>query len=402
MNLVENIQMAVRTLNAHKLRSLLTMLGIIIGNASVISIVAIGEGAKTALNDELEAQGPNQLLIFPGAGRFDGVELSDDAAEITLEDVDAIAQQAPSVKEVAPSISTQIQMTYGSRSRPVSVEGTTPGSLYVLNLQVDKGQFISTRDVQQNVQSIAIGPTLERQLFGNKSALGEMIQVGEFNFQVVGVMRSKGAAGGERFDESAYVPITTMATQLSGRRSPNGIPIDGLTVSAQDAESIRAAAFQISNILTNRHGKKDFSLMSNKALQEVLGRVATGLSLVFGAIAGISLLVGGIGVMNIMLVSVTERTQEIGLRKAIGATEKVILTQFLIEAILLCVAGGAIGIGIGTGSAFLIATFSPLKPTVSLGAVVVATGVSGTIGLVFGVVPARQAARLDPIVALRS
>ena len=400
MNLAENIQMAVRTLSAHKLRSLLTMLGIIIGNASVISIVALGEGAKHFIDDRLAEQGPNQLTVLSSI--YSGSGSSEDASELTLADVDAIAQQAPSVKELAPSISTEVQMTYGSRSRQVRVVGITPGSLYVENLQVDKGQFISSRDVQQNVQTIAIGPTLERQLFDHKSALGEMIQVGAFNFQVVGVMRSKGAAAGEDLDERAYVPITTMATQLSGRRSPNGIPIDYLQVSAQDADSIRAAAFQINNILTNRHGRKDFSVQSNQAFQTLASQITTGLSLVFGAIAGISLLVGGIGVMNIMLVSVTERTQEIGLRKAIGATEKVILTQFLIEAILLCVAGGAIGIGIGTGSAFLIATFSPLKPTVTVGAVVVATSVSGTIGLVFGVVPARQAARLDPIVALRS
>lgn len=400
MNLAENIQMAVRTLSAHKLRSLLTMLGIIIGNASVISIVALGEGAKHFIDDRLSEQGPNQLTVLSSI--YSGSGSSDDASELTLADVDAIAQQAPSVKELAPSISTEVQMTYGSRSRKVKVAGITPGSLYVENLQVDKGQFISTRDVQQNVQTIAIGSALERQLFDSKSALGEMLQVGAFNFQVVGVMRSKGASAGKNLDETAYVPITTMATQLSGRLSPNGIPIDYLQVSAQDAESVRAAAFQINNILTNRHGRKDFSIQSNRAIQTAASQITTGLSLVFGAIAGISLLVGGIGVMNIMLVSVTERTQEIGLRKAIGATEKVILTQFLIEAILLCVTGGAIGIGIGTGTAFLIATFSPLKPTVSVGAIIVATSVSGTIGLVFGVVPARQAARLDPIVALRS
>lgn len=215
-------------------------------------------------------------------------------------------------------------------------------------------------------------------------------------------MRSKGASTGENLDEKAFVPITTMATQLSGRRSPNGIPVDYIQVAAQDADSIRAAAFQISNILTNRHGRKDFSVQSNRAFQDLAAQITTGLSLVFGAIASISLLVGGIGVMNIMLVSVTERTQEISLRKAIGATEKAILTQFLIEAILLSVVGGAIGIGVGAGGAFLIAVFSPLKPAIPLGAVIITTSVSGTIGLVFGVVPARQAARLDPIIALRS
>lgn len=376
------------------------MLGIIIGNASVISIVALGQGAKQFTQDQLEALGPNQLTIYAG-GNFEDFGPLDDAAVLTLEDVDAIAQQAPAVKKIAPQISSQLQMAYGSRSNQAQVIGTTPGMLYVRSLQIEKGQFLRSSDVLQNTQTIVLGASLATDFFATGSALGKMIQVGDFNFQVVGIMAEKGSFFGSNYDNMAYVPITTMATQLSTRASPKGIPIDFLEISAQDAVSIRAAAFQISNILTNRHGRKDFSIFANKSLQDLTEQVTTGLSLVLGAIASISLLVGGIGVMNIMLVSVSERTHEIGLRKAIGATERVILTQFLIEAILLSVIGGFIGIGVGISGAFAISALSPLKPSVSIGAIVLATGVSGTIGLVFGVVPARQAARLDPIVALR-
>ena len=400
MKLSDSLIMAARTLSANKLRSMLTMLGIIIGNASVISIVALGKGAENFTQAQLEALGPNQLTVYAG-GNWDDSGPFSDYPVLTLADVDAIAAQAPAVKEIAPQITRSKQLTYRSRSNQSDVIGTSPGMLYVRNLQMAQGQFLTATDVQQSSRTIVLGATLARNLFKETSPLGQMVQVGDFNFRVVGVLAAKGSSFGINYDDYAYVPITTMATQLSGRRSPKGIPIDYLELSAADAAGVRAAAFQVSNILTSRHGRKDFSLFANKSFQDLVGRISVGLSFVLGAIAGISLLVGGIGVMNIMLVSVTERTHEIGLRKAIGATPNVILTQFLIEAILLSVFGGLIGIGVGTGSAVLIGILTPLNPGVSMGAIVLATGVSGSIGLIFGVVPARQAANLAPIVALR-
>jgi putative ABC transport system permease protein len=400
MNLLESTNMAVKTLTANKLRSTLTMLGIIIGNASVIAMVAIGQGAQQFTQQKLESFGPNQLSVFPGGENAEGVNT--EVAQLVLADAEAIATQAPAVQEVAPQISSNLQLSRQGRISKVNVTGTTSGILYVRNLRVRQGRFFDRIEQQQNAQVVILGPAVARKLFGSENPLGQSVQMNNLSFQVVGVMQAKGAFMGNNPDEIAYVPITTMAVQLAGRRSPNGIPIDNLELSAKDKASVRAAAFQTTNILTRRHGKKDFMVAANKSVQDLVSQVTGALSLVLASIAGISLLVGGIGIMNIMLVSVTERTQEIGLRKAIGATQQAILTQFLIEAIILSVAGGLIGTGTGVGGALIVGILTPLKPTVPVGAVLLAAGVSGSIGLIFGVAPARQAARLDPITALRS
>ncbi|MFK0735038.1 MAG: ABC transporter permease [Gloeotrichia echinulata GP01] len=400
MNLLESTQMAVKTLTANKLRSTLTMLGIIIGNASVISMVAIGQGAQHFTQQKLESLGPNQLSVFAGGDNTEG--LNREVSSLVLADAQAIANIAPAVQEVAPQIISNLQLSRQGRISKVNVTGTTQGILYVRNLQVRQGRFFQPIELKQNSQVVILGPVVARKLFGNENPLGQSLQMNNLTFQVVGVMQAKGAFMGNNPDEIAYVPISTMADQLVGRRSPNGIPIDYLELSAKEQTSVRAAAFQTINILTRRRGKKDFTVAANKSVQDLINQVTMTLSLVLAAIAGISLLVGGIGIMNIMLVSVSERTQEIGLRKAIGATEKAILTQFLIEAIILSVAGGLVGTGIGVGGALIVAIFTPLQPTVPMGAILLAAGVSGSIGLIFGVAPARQAARLDPITALRS
>lgn len=400
MNLLESTNMAVKSLTANKLRSALTMLGIIIGNASVITMVAIGQGAQQFTQQKLESFGPNQLSVFPDGENAE--RLNTEVAQLLLADAEAIATLAPAVREVAPQISTNLQLSRQGRISKVNVTGTTSGILYVRNLRVRQGRFFDSIELQQNAQVVILGPAVARKLFGSENSLGQSVQMNNLSFQVIGVMEAKGAFMGTNPDEIAYIPITTMAVQLAGRRSPLGIPIDYLELSAKDRVSVRAAAFQTINIMTRRRGKKDFMVVANKSVQDLVSQVTGALSLVLASIAGISLLVGGIGIMNIMLVSVTERTQEIGLRKAIGATQQAILTQFLIEAIILSLAGGLVGTGIGVGGALIIGILTPLQPTVPVGAILLAAGVSGSIGLIFGVAPARQAARLDPITALRS
>lgn len=399
MDIVENLRMAVKTLNANKLRSSLTMLGIIIGNASVIAMIGIGQGARNYTITRIESFGANRLFVFQDSNNPEG--FTETERTLVLSDAEAIKTQALAVKEVAPVIESKLLVSYSSRRAFTSVKGVTLGYLEVKNSRVARGNFFNLSK-QQNVRVVVLGAETARKLFNNEEPLGKKVQIENISFQVIGVMAAKGSFAGENEDDSVYVPITTMANQISGKRSPYGIPIDSLQVSAEDKQSIRAAAFQITNLLTQRHGSKDFNIVANKSFQDLVGQVTGAMSLLLATIASISLVVGGIGIMNIMLVSVTERTPEIGLRKAIGATQRDILSQFIIEAVILSIVGGLIGIFIGIGGTITVGVLTPLQPGVSLKAITLAVSVSGGIGLIFGVIPARQAARLSPIVALRS
>lgn len=392
--------MAVTTLTANKLRSCLTMLGITIGNAAVIALVGIGQGAQNYTSEKLESFGANSLFVYVSSDDTEGS--TTETPQLVLSDAEAIAKSAPALTAVAPQISSSLSVSYLNRNTNSRITGTNLGFLYVRNMAVARGRFFNQSEQQQNAQVVTLGPELAQKLFGSEDPLGKEVQLNNVSFLVIGVMKGKGSFAGENSDDAAYVPITTMANQLTGRRSPYGIPIDVMQVSAKDKQSIRAAAFQITNILTQLRGKQDITVVSDKSFNDLISQVTKALSLMLAAIASISLLVGGIGIMNIMLVSVTERTQEIGLRKAVGATQEAILTQFLIEAIILSVAGGLIGVGVGIGGTTIVVIFTPLKPSVPVGAIALAVGVSGGIGLIFGVVPARRAAQLDPIVALRS
>ncbi|MBD1906157.1 ABC transporter permease [Funiculus sociatus GB2-A5] len=404
MDILESVKMAATTLVANKLRSSLTMLGIMIGNASVIAMVGIGQGAQRLASEQFEALGPNVLFVVPGSQATRNTTL-EVPKTLVLEDARAIATQVPSVKEVAPQINTRQLVTYRNKNTNATILGTTSDYLSVRSFDVETGRFITEQDIKRSNQVVMLGPELAKKLFDNQNPIGEQLRIKNLSFQVVGIMKPKGSALGDNPDETVYVPITTVANRIVGRTSPYGLEVTAISLSAKDEDSTGAAKFQVENLLRLRHkinGEDDFTVRSQKDLLTIVNTITSGLTLMLAAIAAISLFVGGIGVMNIMLVSVTERTQEIGLRKAIGAQEQDILIQFIIEAVILSAAGGLFGTMLGVGGISLVSAFSPLKASISPVAVIVAVSVSGGIGLFFGVVPARRAAKLDPIVALRS
>ncbi|MEO1210602.1 MAG: ABC transporter permease [Cyanobacteria bacterium J06638_20] len=406
MNFLESLSMAAKTLTANKLRSGLTMLGIVIGNASVITMVGIGEGAQRYVNDQLQALGPNVLFIAAGnreTRELGGLEVP---RTLVLADAIAIQNQVPSVAAVAPEFSSRNLITYRNRSANSSVVGSNDQFLKVRSFEMAQGRFLNELDSERRSQVVVLGATLAERFFDNQSPIGKGIRIKGIRFEVIGVMAQKGSNLGLDYDNAVVIPLTTQASRLVGQRqSPYGIEVSFISVSAEDRESMNTAEFQITNLLRLRHqirGEDDFFIQSQDTLLDIAETITGALTTMLAAIAGISLLVGGIGIMNIMLVSVRERTQEIGLRKAIGASRRDILLQFLIEAIILSFAGGLVGTGLGISGIVLVSTLTPFEAGVSAMAIVLAVGVSGSIGLFFGVFPARQAAKLDPIVALRS
>ncbi len=404
MQIRESLKMAVTTLTANKLRSTLTMLGIIIGNASVIAMIGIGEAGQKFINKSLESLGPNVLFVIPGNPDTQRITFNVPKT-LVLADAVAIATQVPSVVEVAPEFNSRELVTVGNRNSFVNVIGTAPGFLKVRSFEVATGRFLSDLDIRRNNQVAVLGAELAARLFDSQNPVGKQVRIRNTSFTVIGVLAAKGAGPGINYDETVLVPVTTMANRVVGRTSPYGVELTYISFSAKDANSVRAAKFQVANLLRLRHKittEDDFTIRTQKDLMEIAGTITGALTTMLAAIAGISLVVGGIGIMNIMLVSVTERTQEIGLRKAIGASRQDILIQFLIEAVILSATGGVIGITLGIGGTLLVGVTTPLDAIVPVGAVITAVTVSGAIGLFFGVVPARRAASLDPIVALRT
>jgi len=400
----ETVGMALSTLRANRLRSLLTMLGIVIGNASVITLVGVGRGAQNLAEGQLSNLGANVLFVVPGNNdtRRQGIDFP---KTLVLEDAKAIAEQVPSVNRVAPQITLSEVVQVGGLSSSASVLGVTPEFLPVRQFEMEMGRFFSTSDLDSASNVVVIGPDLAAKMFPAQEALGRTLRIRNQAFEVIGVLAPKGAVFGQNQDENAYIPLNTMVNQLSGRDPTYGISLNFISVEAQDAESINAAAFQITNLLRQRHRilrEDDFAVRSQKDALTIVSTITGGLTLMLGAIGGVSLLVGGIGIMNIMLVSVSERTAEIGLRKALGARSGDVLLQFLVESLVLASLGGAIGTAVGIGTVALVGVVTPLPAAIGTGTVLLTVALSGSIGLFFGVVPARRAAQLDPIVALRS
>ncbi|NJO96109.1 MAG: FtsX-like permease family protein [Pleurocapsa sp. CRU_1_2] len=316
---------------------------------------------------------------------------------------------------VAPEKSERLRVTYRSQETQVTITGTTPEYPLVRNAQVARGEFFNILDVQTSdkpngfaSQRVAVlGSDTAHTLFGKQNPVGQKIKVRNLSFEVIGVMAEKCTSMGQNQDEAVFIPIMVMAGQITGQEANTNSPtLQTIAVMTRNSEGSSAAQYQITNLLRLRHnilkGEDDFTVRSQQDVMETANRVTDILVLILGATASISLLVGGIGIMNIMLVSVVERTQEIGLRKALGATGSDILIQFTIEAIILSTVGGVIGIGLGVGGTIVVATLSPLEAIVSFQSILLALTVSGGIGLFFGVFPARNAAQLDPIIALRS
>jgi putative ABC transport system permease protein len=400
----ETVGMALNTLRANRLRSLLTMLGIVIGNASVITLVGVGKGAQNLAEGQLNTLGANVLFVVPGNNdsRRQGIDFP---KTLVLEDAEAIAEQVPSVKRVVPQITLSAVLQSGSRSSSSSVSGITPDFISVRRFDVAQGRFIDRRDLDGARNVVVIGPDLREKLLPAGSAIGRSLRIRDQSFEVIGVMASKGAVFGQNQDEAAYIPLSTMVSKLSGRDPTYGVSLNFISVEAKDEASTGAAKFQITNLLRQRHNilrEDDFAVRSQKDALSIVGTITGGLTLMLAAIGAISLLVGGIGIMNIMLVSVSERTSEIGLRKAIGARSSDVLSQFLVEALVLSSLGGVIGSALGISAVAAVAAFTPLPASIAAGNVLITVGLSGSIGLIFGVLPARRASRLDPITALRS
>ncbi len=404
ISLKEAFNMAGKTLVSNKLRSSLTMLGIIIGNASVITLVGLGRGAQTLAKNQLSNLGANVLFIVPGNNdtRRRGISFP---KNLVLEDSIAINNQVPSVKKVAPQISANEIVQSNSKSLNISIAGVTPEFLDVRSFEVDEGRFISQSDVNSARSFVVIGPDLKEDFFKENTVIGEKIRIKDHTYEIIGILKPKGAVFGSNQDKNAYIPLTTMVNRISGKDPTYGVSLSFISVEATNKNKTSAAKFQITNLLRQRHKiirDDDFAVRSQEDALNIVTNITSGLTFLLAGIGAVSLIVGGIGIMNIMLVSVSERTEEIGLRKAIGAKQSDILIQFLFEALILSTIGGLVGTTTGLTGVFLLGVITPLPASVGITTTLSTMIISGSIGLIFGVLPAKRASQLDPIVALRS
>lgn len=413
MNILESFRVSLRSLGANKLRATLTMLGVIIGVAAVIALLAVGQGASAAITEQVQGIGSNLIFVMPGSFQQNGVRSAvGSATTLTLEDAEGLLDSTccPDVLVVAPVFSANVQVVFGGNNTNTSVTGTTPEFQQVRNFYVEQGRFLELRDNETLARVAVLGSETARQLFEGKDPLGKTIKINRVPFQVIGIMQTKGGTGlfGQNQDDVIFVPIRTAQTRLFGTQAltANGQRrVSVIYVSARSEDRADSAISQITQELRQRHHiqfqQDDFSVASQKDLLGALSQITGILTIFLASIAAISLLVGGIGIMNIMLVSVTERTREIGIRKAVGAKRRDILTQFLMEAIALSLSGGFIGILLGASIAQAVNLTGVLTTVIEASSVVLAVGFSVAVGLFFGLYPAWRASALHPIQALR-
>ncbi len=414
MNLLESVRIAVRALAANKLRALLTMLGIIIGVAAVISLMSVGRGAQAAVTQQIQGLGTNLLFVRPGTTQQGGIRQGQGSAQsLSLEDAEAIADQVPQVAGVAPEYGGFAQLVASGQNWQARVVGTTESYPEVRNANIANGDFFTRQQVEGRSRAIVLGATVAQNLFGDADPVGESVRVSLFGrpgttFRVGGVMESKGGTGMGNQDDQVFIPLSTYHTRLTTARTVRGsYQVSTINVAVEDAAAMPEAVQEIAALLRQRHrvAQDDFTIQSQEDFLQTAAQVTGIMTVLLGAIAGISLVVGGIGIMNIMLVSVTERTREIGIRKAVGARRRDILLQFLVEATVVSVLGGLLGMSIGIGLARLVAGVElngqRLTTLVTPDAVVLSFTVSAAVGLFFGIYPAMRAARLHPIEALR-
>jgi len=402
MRVKQSIHIARRSLMGNKMRSFLTMLGVIIGVGAVITMISIGRGAKADISERIKSLGSNVLAIRPGSQRF-GMRGFGRGSRMTLkyDDAELLNERAEHIAYVAPEVSNRAQVKYGNKNDNIDIVGTTPEYQRVQNSYVEKGSFFTDTDVLYKEKVCVVGKTVVRDIFEGVDPIGKQVRINNISFRVIGVMEEKGSMGPWDRDNRVFIPVTTAQKRLFGRDY-----LREINVEVKSKEQMEAAQQEIEKLLRREHKlpankESDFNVQDQAEFLQTLEETGRSFTYLLAGIAAVSLIVGGIGIMNIMLVSVTERTREIGTRKAVGAKRRDILMQFLVESLVLSLIGGTVGIFFGIGGARLISKLAGWRTVVSPDAILLAFFFAASVGIFFGIYPARKAARLNPIEALR-